>query len=212
MERQLSLGNRRLDALSAVVKFHRRRKTWRYPADRCRSHCSTRVDSPPPRQEANCNRLIATNGQPRAVPSRDAGQFVARRLVSGRGGWDCRWVALPQKLAHPVPESSGAACPVPLHLLLACIPWRYAFGMNTQQIAVRLPETVLAELDGLVACGIYESRAAAVRAGIETITALANRRRTDRMIVEGYQRIPPTTAESDSAVASLRDAITEEPW
>ncbi len=38
------------------------------------------------------------------------------------------------------------------------------------------------------------------------------RQHTDRAIVEGYRRTPPTTAEHDAAIASLRDAIAEEPW
>jgi Arc/MetJ-type ribon-helix-helix transcriptional regulator len=84
--------------------------------------------------------------------------------------------------------------------------------MATEQIAVRLPEELLHELDALVASGVYESRAAAVRAGVEAIMVLERRRQTDRAIVEGYRRIPPTTGDHDAAIASLRDAITEEPW
>lgn len=84
--------------------------------------------------------------------------------------------------------------------------------MTTEQIAVRLPEELLSDLDALVASGIYESRAAAVRAGVEAITALEHRRQTDQAIVAGYERTPPTAAERDAAIASLRDAIAEEPW
>ena len=84
--------------------------------------------------------------------------------------------------------------------------------MATEQIAVRLPEELLSDLDALVATGLYESRAAAVRAGVEAITALEHRRQIDRAIVAGYQRTPPNAVEDDAAVASLRDAIAEEPW
>ncbi|MFI5053972.1 MAG: hypothetical protein ACHQDE_06375 [Acidimicrobiia bacterium] len=38
------------------------------------------------------------------------------------------------------------------------------------------------------------------------------RRRTDCAVVDGYRRTPPTEAEREAAVASLRDAILEEPW
>jgi len=82
----------------------------------------------------------------------------------------------------------------------------------TEQIAVRLPEKLLGELDALVASGVYESRAAAVRAGVEAITALEHRRQIDRAIVAGYQRTPPTALDHDAALVSLRDAIAEEPW
>lgn len=84
--------------------------------------------------------------------------------------------------------------------------------MATEQIAVRLPADQLAVLDDLVDRGVYETRAAAVRAGIEAILELERRRQDDRSIVDGYQRMPPTDAERAAAIASLRDAIAEEPW
>ncbi len=84
--------------------------------------------------------------------------------------------------------------------------------MATTQIAVRLPEQQLAVLDDLVERGVYDSRAAAVRAGIDVVAELDRRREVDHAIVDGYRRHPPTGAEQKAAVASLRDAITEEPW
>ena len=84
--------------------------------------------------------------------------------------------------------------------------------MATQQVAVRLPAPLLASLDDLVESGVYESRAAVVRAGIEAIAERERKRRIDRAIVEGYTRTPPTDAESQAALASLREAILEEPW
>ncbi len=83
---------------------------------------------------------------------------------------------------------------------------------GTEQISVRLPDTLLHELDELVASGIYESRAAAVRAGVEAITALLRRHRVDLSIIDGYRQQPPTDADAAAAVASLRDAIAQEPW
>jgi Arc/MetJ-type ribon-helix-helix transcriptional regulator len=84
--------------------------------------------------------------------------------------------------------------------------------MTTEQIAVRLPDELLTALDGLVSRGVYESRAAAVRAGIEAVVELDRRRLTDVAMVEGYRRIPPTTGEREAAIESLREAILEEPW
>lgn len=84
--------------------------------------------------------------------------------------------------------------------------------MATEQIAVRLPVEQLAVLDDLVVRGVYESRAAAVRAGIAAVLELDRRHRDDRSIVEGYQRVPATDAETAAAIASMRDAIAEEPW
>ena len=84
--------------------------------------------------------------------------------------------------------------------------------MATEQIAVRLPVEQLAVLEDLVNRGVYETRAAAVRAGIEAVVELDRRHRDDRSIVEGYERVPATDAERAAAVASLRDAIAAEPW
>ena len=84
--------------------------------------------------------------------------------------------------------------------------------MATEQIAVRLPAVLLVELDDLVQRGVYNSRAAAVRAGIEAIAELDRRRRIDAAAIEGYRRLPPTAADVDAATLSLRDAIVEEPW
>jgi Arc/MetJ-type ribon-helix-helix transcriptional regulator len=84
--------------------------------------------------------------------------------------------------------------------------------MTSRQIAVRIPEALLIRLDELVRSGVYESRAAAVRAGLEAIARLDERRSIDRSIVDGYRRSPPTSAEDSAALASLREAIQEEPW
>jgi Arc/MetJ-type ribon-helix-helix transcriptional regulator len=84
--------------------------------------------------------------------------------------------------------------------------------MATEQIAVRIPEEGLELLDDLVSRGVYESRAAAVRAGIDAVLELDRRRLTDRAIIEGYQRTPATELERAGALGSLRDAILEEPW
>jgi Arc/MetJ-type ribon-helix-helix transcriptional regulator len=89
---------------------------------------------------------------------------------------------------------------------------RYSRDVATEQIAVRLPEELLDLLDDLVDRGVYESRAAAVRYGIEVVLELDRRRLTDHAINEGYRRVPPTKPEREAAIASLRDAILEEPW
>ena len=84
--------------------------------------------------------------------------------------------------------------------------------MSTTQIAVRLSDDLLAGLDGLVTAGVFESRAAAVRAGVELVTAERTRQEIDQAIADGYRRIPPTIDELRAARASLRDSILEEPW
>jgi Arc/MetJ-type ribon-helix-helix transcriptional regulator len=49
-------------------------------------------------------------------------------------------------------------------------------------------------LDDLVTRGVYDSRAAAVRAGIEAVVELDRRRQMDDAIVKGYRAKPPTDA------------------
>ena len=86
------------------------------------------------------------------------------------------------------------------------------FGMQANQIPLRLSDSLLADLDSLVASGAYKSRAAAIRAGIEAIVDAERQRRLDREIVDGYTRHPPTDAEAQAAFASMREAIEDEPW
>ena len=95
---------------------------------------------------------------------------------------------------------------------LRCIPIRHARYMATEQIAVRLPEAPLSDLDELVRAGAYESRAAVVRAGIEALMNLQCQSQTDKAIVDGGTQQPPTEIKDGAALASLREAILEEPW
>ena len=82
--------------------------------------------------------------------------------------------------------------------------------MSSEQIAVRVPSDLLAELDRLVDGGVFASRAAAVRLGLEEVTASEHRRRVDESIVEGYRRCPPTETERRAAEASLKASVLEE--
>ncbi len=52
------------------------------------------------------------------------------------------------------------------------------------QIAVRIPDEHLARIDAAVRAGRYESRAAAVRAGVDQLV----REERDREIAERYER------------------------
>jgi Arc/MetJ-type ribon-helix-helix transcriptional regulator len=58
------------------------------------------------------------------------------------------------------------------------------------QIAVRLPAPLLDQIDQLVESGRFETRAEAVRAGIEQLVDEEHRRQVGRAIVEGYARLP----------------------
>ncbi len=93
-----------------------------------------------------------------------------------------------------------------------CIPIERGTAMATEQIAVRMPTELLAEIDGLVDRGAYPSRAAAVRAGVEALAEAERRRSFDQSYVDGYTRYPPTEEEDTWALASTSEAIAEEPW
>jgi len=69
------------------------------------------------------------------------------------------------------------------------------------QIAVRLPTSLLQEIDGLVAAGRFETRAEAIRAGIESLVDRERRDRIGRAIVEGYRRVP----QADDLESELGD-------
>ncbi len=69
------------------------------------------------------------------------------------------------------------------------VPDRYAERMSPQ-IAVRLPAQLLDEIDTLVDAGRFETRAEAVRAGIEQLVDDERRRRIGEAIVQGYTRQP----------------------
>lgn len=88
---------------------------------------------------------------------------------------------------------------------------RYALRM-TIQIAVKLPDDLVGELDRLVVRGDFSSRSQAVRTGLETMVAERRRQDLDRRYREAMARLPETEEEMDDATRSAVDAIHEEPW
>lgn len=85
-------------------------------------------------------------------------------------------------------------------------------GMSTTQIAVRLPDELLAAVDLLVSRGDAGNRTDAVRRGLQFLVAEMERREIDRAIVDGYTRNPQTSGETGWAEESLKAAIEQEPW
>ena len=85
-------------------------------------------------------------------------------------------------------------------------------GVATEQIAVRLDTELLAHLDELVGRGEFDSRAAAVRRGLEILLRLAKERRIDDVIVAGYTQNPPTEWEDTHALVATVQSIEDEQW
>jgi Arc/MetJ-type ribon-helix-helix transcriptional regulator len=87
----------------------------------------------------------------------------------------------------------------------------YTLCMTTQ-IAVKLPDELVAAIDALVADGQYASRSEAFRVGVEALVADARRRRIDEAFARGFARIPDSPDEIAEANRLGLEAINEEPW
>lgn len=82
----------------------------------------------------------------------------------------------------------------------------------TTQIAVKLDDRVVVELDQLVSQGRFASRSAAVRAGLAAVLDGERRRRVDDGFRQGYARSPDTAAELADAQRLAVESIEDEPW
>ncbi len=80
------------------------------------------------------------------------------------------------------------------------------------QVVTRLDDTLVADLDGLVAEGFVASRSEAVRMGLEKLLEERRRQRIGDEIVSGYARHPETDEELAQAEQATRALIEEEPW
>ena len=80
------------------------------------------------------------------------------------------------------------------------------------QIAVRLEDELVAQVDQLVRSGVVPSRSHAVRDALRVLVDQQRRRSVGEAIAEGYRRLPQTDSEvawSDEATVAM---IAEEPW
>ena len=80
------------------------------------------------------------------------------------------------------------------------------------QIAVRIPDALIGELDALVATGRFETRADAVRAALDAFLDSERRAEVGRRIVDGYRRLPQDDADVAAAESAAATSIGEEPW
>jgi metal-responsive CopG/Arc/MetJ family transcriptional regulator len=80
------------------------------------------------------------------------------------------------------------------------------------QLVTRIDETLLGEVDRLVAEGSVASRSDAVRLALSQLIERRRRRATGELIAGEYRARPQTESEvgwSDAATAAM---IAEEPW
>jgi Arc/MetJ-type ribon-helix-helix transcriptional regulator len=80
------------------------------------------------------------------------------------------------------------------------------------QIAVKLPDGLVRELDELVAQGLYPSRSSAVRRAVEAIVAEQRRGALERAYAEGYRQVPESESDLAEAERLAHQAIDDEPW
>ncbi len=80
------------------------------------------------------------------------------------------------------------------------------------QVVAQLEDSLVAQVDALVADGVVASRSEAVRLGLERLVDRQRREQIARRIVEAYQREPQTDEELAGLEASTRALIHGAPW
>lgn len=93
---------------------------------------------------------------------------------------------------------------------MGCIPV-CSFAMS-RQVAVRIPDVLVDQVDALVTEGRFRTKAEAIRAAIEALVDAERRRRTGRQIADGYERTPQDDDEVAEATRAAIASIDEEPW
>lgn len=82
----------------------------------------------------------------------------------------------------------------------------------TKQIAVKLPDELVAEVDRLVERGAFASRSQAIRTGLEAMVAARRRAEIDRSYHDAFARVPESPEEMREATRLAVDSIHDEPW
>ena len=80
------------------------------------------------------------------------------------------------------------------------------------QLVARLDDSLMAEVDVLVADGVVANRSEAVRLGLERLVDQHQRQRVGAAIVEAYQLQPQTDGELGGLDDATRALVGEEPW
>lgn len=82
----------------------------------------------------------------------------------------------------------------------------------TAQIAVKLPDEMLAAVDRLVDESHFESRSDVVRRALQRIIDEASSRAIDTAFEHGFARHPETADEMRRATRRAIASIDDEPW
>jgi Arc/MetJ-type ribon-helix-helix transcriptional regulator len=82
----------------------------------------------------------------------------------------------------------------------------------SQQIAVRIPDVLAAQLDALVDSGAFETKADAVRTALEAMVDARRRGEIGSRIADGYRAMPQDDDDEAAARRAAIRSIQEEPW
>ena len=82
----------------------------------------------------------------------------------------------------------------------------------SKQIEVRIPNALAKALDDLVSEGMFETKAQAIRAALQTLVDQERRRRMGELIADGYRRIPQDEDQVEPARRAAIRSIEQEPW
>jgi metal-responsive CopG/Arc/MetJ family transcriptional regulator len=83
--------------------------------------------------------------------------------------------------------------------------------MSTQ-LAIRLPDDLVRDLDWVITRLNYDSRAEAMRDALVKLIDQERRREIGEQIAEGYRRMPQTEEEMAGGDQAFIDSVNEEPW
>lgn len=84
--------------------------------------------------------------------------------------------------------------------------------MTTTQVAVRLDDMLVDELDWLIGRRDYENRAEAIRAAIAHAVRVEREREIDERIIDGYTRVPQTDAERSWSGSRGFPGLSHDEW
>lgn len=80
------------------------------------------------------------------------------------------------------------------------------------QFVTKVNDETAAAIDALVESGVFESRSAVVRSGLDSLLDRRARAAVGAQILQGYESLPETDVELAQAAATARAMIEEEPW
>lgn len=80
------------------------------------------------------------------------------------------------------------------------------------QLVTRLDDSLLSDVDALIAEGVVASRSEAVRLALRRLVDDQERRRIGAHIAAAYRERPQTAGELAGLDAATRALVAEEPW